>query len=303
MYPQKDEIPRSKAERRMLPNFLVIGAAKCGTTQLCDLLARHPQVGICNPKEPRFFSKDRKFNQGLDWYESLFDHCQDCRAVGEGSTSYTRSMRYPESAPRIAEALPDAKLIYIVRNPLERLRSTFMQRRANGSLKCPTLQRMLEDDPSAIDDTRYLKQLAPYRERYPEDRFLYLFFEDLISDPNSLLKQCFRFLDVDPAVEIEIPERASNQSKDHLDRAWLGRLRSIPGCARLSIENMPAPIWKTLDAAFARPIGDKPVWTPDAIEFALDALADDTAKFLDLAGKPADIWNLEAAPRELAAAS
>ena len=73
----------------MLPNFIVIGAAKCGTTSLCDLLGAHPDVFMSTPKEPRYFSHSNEGHRTLDWYESLFGEVTDQSAIGEGSITYT----------------------------------------------------------------------------------------------------------------------------------------------------------------------------------------------------------------------
>jgi len=95
----------------MKPNFLVIGAMKCGTTKLCHLLGQHPDVFMCEPKEPEFFAKDKKYKRGWDWYESLFTAGEGKTAIGEGSVTHTKSLRFPNAASRIVKHLPDAKLI------------------------------------------------------------------------------------------------------------------------------------------------------------------------------------------------
>ena len=76
----------------MLPNFIVIGAMKSGTTNLCHQLSLHPEIFISDPKEPCFFSNDDRWQRGLPWYESLFDAVTNEKAVGEGSVNYTKLM-------------------------------------------------------------------------------------------------------------------------------------------------------------------------------------------------------------------
>ncbi|NER32103.1 MAG: sulfotransferase domain-containing protein, partial [Symploca sp. SIO1C4] len=73
-----------------LPDFLIIGAAKSGTTTLYKYLCRHPQICMSNPKEPDFFAIDHIYDQGIDWYSSLFSEARLKQVCGEASTTYTR---------------------------------------------------------------------------------------------------------------------------------------------------------------------------------------------------------------------
>ncbi|MEX2430634.1 MAG: sulfotransferase, partial [Dehalococcoidia bacterium] len=116
------------------PNFLVLGAMKSATTTLCELLATHPQAFVCEPKEPEFFCKDEVYSRGWPWYQSLFRSALHKKAVGEGSTSYTKKLLFPRTASRIAAHVPDARLIYIVRHPIERIESHWMHSLRAGSL-------------------------------------------------------------------------------------------------------------------------------------------------------------------------
>ena len=117
----------------MLPNFIVIGAPKCGTTTLCHLLAQHPQVFMCTPKEPAFFSREEIYQRGLAWYESLFEPGRDKKLRGEGTTGYTASLSDVVASSRIAQHLPDARLIYCVRHPIRRIESIWMDYASYGA--------------------------------------------------------------------------------------------------------------------------------------------------------------------------
>ena len=107
----------------MRPNFLLIGSQKCGTSTWWEILRRHPQIFMSAAKELDFFSHDYIYDRGWAWYETLFSGADGKLAIGEGSTAYTRKARFPETSCRIARHLPDAKLIYIVRNPIARIES------------------------------------------------------------------------------------------------------------------------------------------------------------------------------------
>lgn len=89
----------------MLPNFLVIGAMKSGTTNLCHQMSLHPEIFFSEPKEPCFFSNDDRWQKGLSWYEVHFDAVITEKAIGEGSVNYSKLMEFPRSAERIHDAL------------------------------------------------------------------------------------------------------------------------------------------------------------------------------------------------------
>ena len=111
----------------MLPNFLIIGAAKCGTTSLYYQLKQHPQVFMPDTKEPTFFSERERgqWKRGLEWYESLFAARNNEIALGEASTSYSKASAY-EDAPRlIAATIPEVRLIYLIRDPIAQILSNY----------------------------------------------------------------------------------------------------------------------------------------------------------------------------------
>ena len=104
-----------------LPTFLVIGAPKAGTTSLHDHLRGHPDVFMPTRKEPDFFFRDAAWREGIASYARLFRRAGSVTAVGETSTSYSRYPHVPDVPERIALVVPDARLIYLVRHPVERM--------------------------------------------------------------------------------------------------------------------------------------------------------------------------------------
>src|SRR4051812_13293797 len=117
-----DSLAHARENQR--PTFLVIGAAKCATTVLCRILGEHPQVYVPPAKELYFFNDDDLFHRkGWPWYESLFFAGRNQPFRGEGTPLYTMRDEYPQVVDRIADALPRAKLIYMVRHPLRQIES------------------------------------------------------------------------------------------------------------------------------------------------------------------------------------
>src|SRR5579862_3735318 len=104
----------------MLPNFLVIGSMKSGTSSLYEYLRLHPQVFMAEPQELDFFS-DRRWHRGLRWYEKRFAGGAGAVALGENSPDYTLYPRHSEAPRRAHEAVPDARLVYLIRHPVRRM--------------------------------------------------------------------------------------------------------------------------------------------------------------------------------------
>ena len=142
----------------MLPNFIVIGAAKCGTTSICDLLSSHPDVFMSNPKEPCFFSHMNEDFRTRDWYESLFDAVSGESAVGEGSTAYTHPDVIDATSRQILEAIPDCRLIYMVRHPIRRLESDWRMRRHEGWTSESISEAVMQQGPSKLSRGASIRQ-------------------------------------------------------------------------------------------------------------------------------------------------
>src|SRR5919108_5987197 len=112
----------------MLPNLIIIGAQKCGTSALHHYLGLHPDIFMSHEKELNFFMQRKNWDKGRAWYESMFP----CNATvrGEASPGYTDYPTEPRVAERMHSLIPDAKLIYIVRHPIERMISQYVHQRS-----------------------------------------------------------------------------------------------------------------------------------------------------------------------------
>lgn len=273
------------------PNFLVIGAQKCGTTSLCALLGQHPEVFMSDPKEPHYFAKDEIYARGWEWYTSLFENAAGARAIGEGSTGYTLHTVFPKAPARIARDLPDAKLIYMVRDPLERIESAWMQRRGDG-LPAWNLAKTLQRFPRMVDASRYWRQLNYYRRYFADERILILFFEDFKTAQEEVLRSCYRFLGVDVDPRIEQPNRIENVSQGKLAESrfsvWVRHNPRIRQLGRV----VPGSLKQAVRSFGRSRISRRPEWDAVTLEWVLCEIAADSAQFLAFAGKPGDFWDL-----------
>jgi hypothetical protein len=175
-----------------LPNFIVIGPGKTGTTWLYECLKAHPGIGLArNTKETIFFADF--YGRGLAWYEKFFEGLAQ-PAVGEVSNTYFFT---PEAPARIARDLPDVKLIAFLRNPVERIQSLYLFRLRNG-LVTGSLEDAIAADPKMVEQNFFDEHLARYLALFPREKMFIALFDDLKSDPRGLLRQIYAFLGVDP---------------------------------------------------------------------------------------------------------
>lgn len=249
-----------------LPSFFVIGAAKAGTTSLHHYLDRHPQIQMSANKEPRFFAgpengipypPDRVSR--LEEYELLFDPAFEVR--GEASTDYAAHPRREGAPKRIKELVPEAKFIYLVRDPIARTISHFQmgvalmgERRSLGD----ALGDLSDHRSPYIASSLYGSQIERYLHHFPQERVLVIDQADLLADRRSTLEQVFAFLEVDDSVEVPGLDDELLSSKewrtyspryvDLVDRFVVPSLRWIPqGVRRPLRRSVERVLWPPLE--------------------------------------------------------
>ena len=168
-------------ERGRMPDFVIIGALKSATTSLYRWLDEQDEIFVPHSKESRFFAD--LWSRGPDWYRGLFADAADHQLLGEASVSYTNPMFAARAAERMANMIPNAQLIYVVRHPVERIRSQYrhevQRRREPRSL----LEALQEPGNPYIGHSLYHACLRPYADRFPRDQILVVRFEDLVRPP------------------------------------------------------------------------------------------------------------------------
>jgi Sulfotransferase domain len=208
----------------MLPNFLVIGTQRAGTSLLHHkVLAPHPQVYVPRErKEVHFF--DRHFENGRNWYETHFPKGEEAgryRAVGEITPDY---LAHPLAAERIHDVLPTCRLIAILRDPVERCWSMYQYERRRKA-ESRDFDAFLEYDPSVLEYGLYHKQLRRYLEFFPWT-LLVLIYEELIANPEQELEKLAAFLKIDMiwsepgAAAAVLNERVNHSGKPRFGRSY-----------------------------------------------------------------------------------
>jgi hypothetical protein len=188
----------------MLPNFLIIGSQKAGTTSLYNILKQHPEVFMPEKKEINFFFLDSEFRKGIENYQRFFtDIPPGKKAYGEASPGY---ICHPKAPARIKEYLPEVKLVLTVRNPIERAYSQYWDNRMTLSEPhefSQTLDIALNHtyEPGKLgyfSRGTYMQYIHRYLDLFNPDQLLILLFDDLRDDPLTFYRTCFEFLGVDP---------------------------------------------------------------------------------------------------------
>ncbi len=192
----------------MLPNYLIIGAPRCGTTWLARNLRTHPQIFMPNVKELHFF--DQNYDKGIDWYENFFLDCNHI-AVGEATPAYLYYKNIPELIHR---HLPDCKLIVSLRDPVGRAYSHYWYRmseikKQNNNI---SFEDYIENNERLIEEGLYGENLSRYYQLFPKDKLLVLFYEDIKINPKEYLNSVFKFLGVDTDFESTYVDKVVNSS-------------------------------------------------------------------------------------------
>ena len=223
------------------PNLFLIGAMKSGTTTLHELLALHPEISMSEPKEPCYFVSPEllqnlwpeMWRMGL-WkdasnYLALFKDKPGARYFGESSTDYSKRPKIDGVVEKIAAFNPDARFVYIMRDPIERTLSHYWHMvEHRGELRAPL--DAIRDDPHYLQVSHYADQLAPYIERFGRERVYALTFEELKRDPQAAVRGVFAWLGVDADFVPQAIRAAHNVTPEQVRQkragmGWLQRLR------------------------------------------------------------------------------
>lgn len=256
-----------------LPNFLIIGAAKSGTTSLANYLKQHPQVFIPpGNKEPNFFIVEglklppfagpaepkilyekiyRYSVTDLDSYRSLFRGVTQEKAIGEASVPY---LYFPQAAKRIKKHIPDVKMIVVLRNPVDRLYSHYLMVREKYLLEPLRLAQALAQEEERIHNNwgwdwhyvsmgMYYKQLKLYLDIFGSEPIKVFLYEDFCLDPVGVVQEMCQHIDVDDTF---IPNLSERNKVSYASKSLrLNRLLNTPNQIRSSLKRLlPTKVYK-----------------------------------------------------------
>ena len=194
------------------PKVFIIGAQKSGTTSLASLLQKNSEVCLSNPKEPNYYTMN--YQNGSQWYRSCFDNVD--KILVDASTTYTmcplseqslnhkpERIKNTQVPQRIYKDAPDAKLVYVIRDPVSRMYSNYWHNMKYGYENRAFLDA-IQNDPLYKEMSLYYEHLNLYMRIFPRENILLLKFEDLITNQRGILNLCEKFIGVPETVVLNV---------------------------------------------------------------------------------------------------
>ncbi|WP_406944930.1 sulfotransferase family protein [Halobacillus sp. SY10] len=208
-----------------LVNVFLIGAQKSGTTTLAYLLDQHSKIEVCRPKEPHYFT--HHFKKGTKWYHSLFPNHPKSEIFIDASTSYTMAdtgnLKFEGVPEKIYKYNPNAKFIYILREPVERAYSGYWHAHRNGRINKSFSESILDKDFQHLVLSDYNSQLNKYKPYFEPSNILLITFEELKENYQDVVNKCCVFLDLD----VEYVKLNSVKNKSHSANKFAREIRKI----------------------------------------------------------------------------
>jgi Sulfotransferase family len=286
------------------PNFFIIGSMKSGTTYLWSLLASHPSIFLSRPKEPTHFVEGDQLRTLWPWgwglgfwksesaYLELFRSAGTAPIIGEASVHYTHWPLASGVAERIHQFNPNARLLYVMRDPIERTISHYWHRvRVLGEHR--SLSDAIKNDPQYTDVSHYAMQLAPYSRLFARDQIKAITFEELTGNANETLRSILRWLDVDcsAAVASRTPENATPEIVEQ--RIGNGLFWGMRGKSRLVkavLEHSPTFVRRAGLRLVTRRIDRTAVDTSEVVQYLRPLQQRQTEDLAKLLGRQFPEW-------------
>jgi ribosomal protein S18 acetylase RimI-like enzyme len=268
-----------------LPDWIIIGAMKAATSSLHNWLSLHPRVAVSTPKELNFFIEPNFSDRGLGWYRQQFNDPPDALVAGESSVNYTKNHHYPGVPRRMAEVIPDVKLIYVLRDPLKRIESGYVHNVASGIERASFDDAIRDPESSPIVQTsRYWHQLQDFLEHFPREQIRVMSYDTVERDPAGSLSSALEFIGLDP--EFSHPGVGG--------RLHTSAAKRRPHDLALRITQKQADRNRALRAL--RRIGstpiERPVWNPQTRRLIEDYLRPDVEAMREFSGLAFDDWSI-----------
>lgn len=218
-----------------MPDFIIIGSMKSGTTTLHEDLDLHPDVVMSSWKEPGYFvGPDFGGPEKLPLqaartaeYARLFSNVKEGQICGESSTHYTKLHKLPNAAQNIFDTLgANTKLIYVMRDPVKRAVSQYGHEHQHGEIDIATLSAAVDSYDPMIDTSRYAMQLAPYQDLFPAQNILCLKFENIVANRQAYVEKVLEFIGADVSLMPELDD-ATVRNTAEARRSWSGWARKL----------------------------------------------------------------------------
>jgi hypothetical protein len=300
-----------------LPDFLLVGAPKAGTTALHAALAQHPELFLSSPKEPKYYlcgdspppayrgPGDAHSNREWIWqrqrYLDLFAEAGDDQQAGESTPFY---LYHRDARRRIAADLPSARLIAVLRDPVDRAYSNWMHLWADGLEQCADVVEACDRESERVEAGwapfwhyrglgMYGRQLADLFEHFPREQVLVLRYRQLVDQPHETLDQVCRFLGVSQGVVTSIPAGNSRPFVNASARTRL--IGPVVRAGAAAGQFLPPEVWRTLSRPLVGQLhqrGDlaRPRLTPEQRDALREPFREDLALLEEVTGESFSDW-------------
>jgi len=280
------ESPRAPAVRRV-PDFVILGAMKAGSTTAFRRIVAHPDVADVRDQEPNFFSRDENWNRGVDWYErEVFGTSAGLR--GEASVEYGDPANIATVLDRLMATSPDVRMIFLARHPVDRLRSHYRHQVQRSREQRPLAAALADDTFGYVRRSTYAPTIAAVHAAAPRDQLLVIDTADL-DDPDTW-SRIWKHLAL-AAIATDSTSHNVTATKDGFspamlklwERGWLRRARHLPQPVR----TLGRRVLTRNDAEFKQRIEASSDAIPADVLAHLEA---DAARFLAIVDWPTDHW-------------
>ena len=305
-----------------LPKVIIIGAAKSATTSFFHRLITNPKVyggkedthpGAVithnRDKEPCFFSDDENYAKGIGWYADIFKGARPDQICIDASTNYTRWPQLPHTAERLAKHIPNARLIYICRHPVDRAYSHYVHRNRLEYHEAKQFQLPFEEhvkqDPMCIDSSLYMKQIERFLEHFPRESLQVILTSDIKNDLENTIARTCRFIGIPPhdSSQFQLSEIGRNEARFYHDgqtrSAITSRMTRIPiigSMARKLPQSWKNMIYATIkQAGYTRKVAaslEAPPLTKEVRERYLKFFEEPNAALSQFLGRDLSEWSL-----------
>lgn len=283
---------------KIIPNFFIVGAPKAGTTSLYEYLSMHPEVYMpAAIKEPDYFSHEEILQQPLYYktthitdlqkYKALFADVTNQKAVGEASVSY---LFYRDTAKKIYEFNPEAKIIIILRDPVERAYSHYLMDYRLGLLDADFEEIIFKKLKHQYADMyyqqvvslgEYADQINRYLEVFSPAQVKILFYDQLKADPKEVMRCIFEFLDIDASFFLDTSQKFNAYAAPK--NAVVAKMYKMHQLRSSISQLVPETLKNTLRNAFFKE-SKKPEMTPEAENYLRDYYRNDIIKVSEITG-------------------
>lgn len=276
----------------MLPGFIIIGAMKCGTTSLYHYLKSHSQIGVSEIKETNYFIEERNYSKKVEWYKSQFKG--DFRIYGEASPNYTKAHLFDGVPERMHELIPAVKLLYILRDPVDRIISHYTHNYGTG-VESSSIDTLLTDEQKFnhyVMSSRYYWQIQKYLEYFPEKQILIISSDKLRTERGSTLQEIFQFLDVDNDLDKEKLNQKFGTTSQKTRKGKVARYLFDNSFMNFLKEKVSTNFKRRIRKKILPPLKKPSQIDPDLKNKLKEAVQSDVTALRSFTGKPLKEWSV-----------